>query len=42
MDTKIKLSIIYYSQTDEQIERINQTLEIYLQHYVNHSQKNWI
>ena len=42
MGTRIKLSIVYYPQTDGQTERINQTLETYLQHYVNHSQKNWI
>ena len=40
--TKLKLSITYHSQTDKQIERINQTLEIYLQYYVNYSQKNWV
>ena len=40
--TKMKLSIAYYPQTDEQTERTNQILETYLQHYVNHSQKNWI
>ena len=40
--TKIKLLTVYYSQTNKQTERINQTLKIYLQHYVNHSQKNWI
>ena len=40
--TKIKLSIVYHSQTNEQTERINQTLETYLQHYMNYSQRNWI
>ena len=24
------------------MERINQSLEIYLQYYVNYSQKNWV
>ena len=27
---------------NRQTERINQTLETYLQYYVNHSQRNWI
>ena len=40
--TKLKLSIVYYPQTDGQTEKINQTLEIYLRCYVNHNQKNWI
>ena len=40
--TKIKLSTAYYPQTDEQTERTNQTLKIYLRYYMNHSQKNWI
>ena len=40
--TKIKLSTAYYSQTDRQTERTNQTLETYLRHYVNYSQGNWI
>ena len=40
--TKIRLLIAYYSQIDRQTERINQTLKTYLQHYVNHSQRNWI
>ena len=39
---KIKLLIVYYLQTDGQIERINQSLETCLHHYINHSQKNWI
>ena len=39
---KVKLLIVYYLQTDGQTERMNQTLETYLRHYMNHSQKNWI
>ena len=40
--TKLKLLTVYHPQTDGQTERTNQTLEIYLQHYMNHSQKNWV
>ena len=40
--TKLKLSIVYHPQTDGQTKRTNQTLKIYLRHYINHSQKNWI
>ena len=40
--TKVKLLIVYYPQTDGQTERMNQTLETYLQYYINHSQKNWV
>jgi transposase InsO family protein len=29
-------SIVYHLQTNGQTERINQTMEIYLQHYVNY------
>ena len=38
----IKLQILttYYLQTDGQIERANQTLEIYLRHYINKKQNN--
>jgi len=36
-----KLSMAYHSQTDRQIERINQELEQYLRIYVNHRQNNW-
>ena len=35
-----KLSMTYYPQTDEQIERINQELEQYLRMYINHRQNN--
>ena len=32
---------MYHSQTDRQMERINQEIEAFLQHYVNYQQKNW-
>lgn len=38
---KIKLSTAYHPQTDGQTERTNQTLEIYLRHYVGYHQDNW-
>ena len=39
---KVKLLTAYYPQMNKQMERINQTLETYLRHYINHNQKNWI
>ena len=32
----------YHSRTDEQTERINQTLKQYLRYYVNYHQDNWV
>jgi len=37
-----KLSTAYYSQTDRQIERINQELEQYLRLFINHRQEQWL
>ena len=39
---KYKLSIAYYSQTDRQTERINQTLEQYLRYFCDYQQTNWV
>ena len=33
--------IAYHPQTDGQIERINQEIGTFLQHYVNYQQNNW-
>jgi hypothetical protein len=38
---KYKLSIAFYSQTDSQTKRINQTLEQYLRCYYSESQDEW-
>ena len=38
--TKQKLSISYHPQTNEQIERTNQTIEQYLHYYLNYEQDN--
>jgi len=40
LSSKHKLSTIAYSQTDEQTEQINQTLEQYLCCYINYQQNN--
>ena len=37
-----KLFTAYHSQTDGQTERMNQTVETYLQHYVSRTQENWV
>ena len=33
---------MYHLQTDSQTKKLNQTLEQYLQHYVNYTQNNWL
>ena len=41
---KVRLCLFttYHSRTDEQTERINQTLKQYLRHYINYHQDNWV
>jgi len=36
-----KLPIVFYLQTDSQIERMNQELEQYLRFFIDHRQKDW-
>uniref|UniRef100_A0A8H7KFJ6 RNA-directed DNA polymerase n=1 Tax=Bionectria ochroleuca TaxID=29856 RepID=A0A8H7KFJ6_BIOOC len=42
MGTKHKLSTAYHPQSNGQTERLNQTLEQYLQAYINYEQDNWV
>ena len=37
-----KLSTAYHSQTNDQIERINQELEQYIRVFINHRQEQWL
>jgi hypothetical protein len=39
---KPKFSTAYRPQTDGQSERANQFVEIYLRHYINHHQTDWV
>ena len=38
---KRAMSIAYHPQTDDQMERINQEVKVFLRHYINHRQDNW-
>ena len=40
LEIKKKMSTAFHSQTDEQIERLNQTLKQYLRAYINEKQNN--
>ena len=42
MWTRLRYSIVYHFQTDEQIEKQNQIFEIYLKCYVNYQQNDWV
>ena len=39
---KRQLSTAYHLQTDGQTERINQEIGMFLQHYVNYQQDDWM
>ena len=41
LEIETKLSIVYYLQTNRQIERVNQELEQYLCIFINHRQEQW-
>jgi len=38
---KRAMSMAYHPQTDGQMERINQEVEVFLRHYINYKQDNW-
>ena len=42
LEIKTKLSTVFHSQTDGQIERMNQKLEQYLRFFIDHRQKDWL
>jgi len=42
LGTKRQLSTAYHPQTDGQTERINQEIGMFLRHYVNYQQDNWM
>ena len=42
LEMKRQLSIAYHSQTDNQMERINQEIGIFLWYYVNYQQDDWM
>ena len=42
LEIETKLSTAFYSQTNGQIEGMNQELEQYLQFFIYHRQKNWL
>jgi len=39
---KRALSMVYHPQTDGQIEKINQEVEVFLRHYINYRQDDWM
>ena len=41
LKTKRMLSTAYHSQTNGQIERINQEIGTFLRHYINYQQDDW-
>ena len=42
LETKRQLLTVYHLQTDGQTERINQEIGVFLWHYVNYQQDNWM
>ena len=42
LGTKRQLSTVYHPQTDGQTEWINQEIEMFLWHYMNYQQDNWM
>ena len=42
LGTRLRMSIAYYSITNGQTKRTNQSLEQYLRHYVNNTYSNWV
>ena len=42
LEIKRQLSMVYHSQIDSQMERINQKIGMFLKHYVNYQQENWM
>ena len=42
LKTRLRMSIVYHSQTNDQTKKINQNFEQYLRHYINNAQNNWI
>ena len=42
LEIEKKLSIVFYSQIDKQMECMNQEIEQYLRFFVNHRQKDWL
>ena len=42
LEARLRFFTAYHSRTDEQTERINQTLKQYLRHYVNYHQDSWV
>ena len=42
LGTKRMFLMTYHPQSDKQMERINQEIETFLQHYINYQQDNWM